>query len=786
MSISLFGGDYDETLTKDGEKNKIYRIYDAYNNKKKEKVCLKVYNEENIEIDEEEDKNIFFEQIEKEGKILKEFNSDYIIKLKDIVKYNENYILSLEYFETNLYNYVRNNPELISSNYIKFYKKVVISLVYALKELKGKGIIHRNIKPENILKLESTNNSPESFNIKLANFDCAVYTKDVKNSLLIGSLRYSAPEIINKLNYDEKSDYWSLGIVLYELYFFVSPFGKNMNINKIRDIMLGKEKFIFRKSNIPTLDVLFRRLLCINPDERMSLEELIEFVENDNFLEKDQIYENKKYTKYSYNKIYESIKEEISLEYIEEYGEETLQDKKLITSVTDFLDTINYSSNSLLDGELFKENTKFNNIIYYDEINDENYKKNVYDDCDKLEESTPGAFIFCSESDQFKQVLKEIVEKIEKDYKDKNCIFNLIVSGSAWVKEIYKYVDDADFKKVIKNVCIYCYKGDDYKYLLDKYDIIKNVWDRLNAVINFINKYSNKNIQPFPLDKVITKEKYSKKYKILHQLISFFYGQYNKEEFLHNYSKIEKLINEEFDNNKLINRSKRALKNAFQKFDDKEEIEKMKSIIEEYTSETFYKDLNRWQRSLDIKYYLTTSYFSSRLVYCLNQYGNYPKKNEINKKNFYEEKEKVYRGIRLPLYAILPYKIVEKKIITLPAFTSTSVEDDIANKSAGRGKYKTQDRSDFSVFFYLTNNYKKGWVSNGIDVQDISRFNDEKEILYQAFSFYYVDKVDIDINEKKADIYLNTIGKECILEEEIKLGKEIEYNEKKNIMQIKK
>ena len=297
MSISIFGGDYNETLPKDGEKNKIYQIYDAYNNKRKEKVCLKFYNEENIEIDEEEDKNIFFEQIEKEGKILKEFNSDYIIKLKDIVKYNENYILSLEYFETNLYNYVRNNPELISSNYIKFYKKVVISLVYALKELKGKGIIHRNIKPENIFKLESTNDSLESFNIKLANFDCAIYAKDVKNSLLIGSLRYSAPEIINKLNYDEKSDYWSLGIVLYELYFFVSPYGKNMNINKIRDIMLGKEKFIFRKSNIPTLDILFRRLLCINPDERMSLEELIEFVENDKFLEKDQIYENKKYTK---------------------------------------------------------------------------------------------------------------------------------------------------------------------------------------------------------------------------------------------------------------------------------------------------------------------------------------------------------------------------------------------------------------------------------------------------------------------------------------------------------
>ena len=63
-------------------------------------------------------------------------------------------------------------------------------------------------------------------------------------------------------------------------------------------------------------------------------------------------------------------------------------------------------------------------------------------------------------------------------------------------------------------------------------------------------------------------------------------------------------------------------------------------------------------------------------------------------------------------------------------------------------------------------------------------YETEKEILIQPFSFYRV--IDVNLNEDNftADISLETIGKKEILEEQIKLGKKIEYNEKENIMEI--
>ena len=92
----------------------------------------------------------------------------------------------------------------------------------------------------------------------------------------------------------------------------------------------------------------------------------------------------------------------------------------------------------------------------------------------------------------------------------------------------------------------------------------------------------------------------------------------------------------------------------------------------------------------------------------------------------------------------------------------------------------------FSVIFIIKNNNKKSWISNGIKISDISSYKSEKQILYLPFTFYYVNDVKIDIENYLADIYLETIGKNEILEEKIKLGKEIEYNEMEGMMQIKK
>ena len=75
-------------------------------------------------------------------------------------------------------------------------------------------------------------------------------------------------------------------------------------------------------------------------------------------------------------------------------------------------------------------------------------------------------------------------------------------------------------------------------------------------------------------------------------------------------------------------------------------------------------------------------------------------------------------------------------------------------------------------------------IPDGIDVSGNSEFKTEKEILFQPFSFYRITKVDLKVKEFNVDICLETVVKTEILEEKIKLGKEIKYNENENIMGI--
>ena len=128
-----------------------------------------------------------------------------------------------------------------------------------------------------------------------------------------------------------------------------------------------------------------------------------------------------------------------------------------------------------------------------------------------------------------------------------------------------------------------------------------------------------------------------------------------------------------------------------------------------------------------------------------------------------------------------------EKSFLLSAFTSTSQDELVAKSWAGRDDthalYKANLR--FSVVFIIRNFSKENWISNGIDIQKASNFDYEKEILYQPFSFYYVRDVQIDNKNYIADIYLDTIGKTEILEEKIREGKEIGFNPKLRIMEVK-
>ena len=131
----------------------------------------------------------------------------------------------------------------------------------------------------------------------------------------------------------------------------------------------------------------------------------------------------------------------------------------------------------------------------------------------------------------------------------------------------------------------------------------------------------------------------------------------------------------------------------------------------------------------------------------------------------------------MPYSSLQLYERAKNQIIILSSFTSTSIDIDTANYFSGRDNDKFEEefkkKLKFSVIITIENVYKENWVTNGVDIQQESDREEEFEILYLPFSFYYVKDVKIDFEKKTADIELKTCGKKEIIEEKIKLGKDI-------------
>ena len=232
----------------------------------------------------------------------------------------------------------------------------------------------------------------------------------------------------------------------------------------------------------------------------------------------------------------------------------------------------------------------------------------------------------------------------------------------------------------------------------------------------------------------------------------------------------------------LKKRNRNSLLSKLLTFDLDKDVEALDRLItQEYTKNIFYGDLNKWLMNYNIDDYEPIAYLIARIIYNLNIFA-------IKYNIYFNENEKeFYRGVKMTYSDLLPYERAKGKIILLSGFTLASQNELLANKLAGRDNtqelYKINLK--YSVVFIIKNYYNKDWISNGIDLQKELEYKNEKEILYQPFSFYYVRDVRIDNKNYMADIYLDTIGKTAILEEKIREGKEIEFNPKLRIMEVK-
>ena len=389
-----------------------------------------------------------------------------------------------------------------------------------------------------------------------------------------------------------------------------------------------------------------------------------------------------------------------------------------------------------------------------------------------------GSFIYCKNQDSLKLIREEILNKMKRH---PDLIFNIITSGAS-CKDLLKFIEEnKEFDNCIKNICIFCWELEKYqKYKNGECKKIFDVYKKTSNVIDFfLIKTQTKN--HYFKTKLITEEYYTEIYNSRHFEIAQFYGDLNPDIYRINIEKITEIIKRENKEKKLSDNQNKIIE-GFSKFELKNDSQNSDElIIKEYLNSSFSEYLNECLMNIDQELDESVAYFTSRLIFSLNSYAY--------KNNMFciEDKKKIYSGIKLPYSKILSYEKVKDEIITFPHFISTTEDEFLAKNWARRGDSIElyNETLHFSVIFIITNIYNNNWISNAINIQNLSDYKGDKEILFLPFSFFRVKEVNVDINNYTADIHLETVGKNEILETQIKKGKQIQYNSELNVMKTK-
>ncbi|XP_041444954.1 homeodomain-interacting protein kinase 2 [Xenopus laevis] len=139
---------------------------------------------------------------------------DYnFVRAHECFQHKNHTCLVFEMLEQNLYDYLKQNK--FSPLPLKYIRPVLQQVGTALMKLKSLGLIHADLKPENIMLVDP---SRQPYRVKVIDFGSASHVSKAVCSTYLQSRYYRAPEIILGLPFCEAIDMWSLGCVIAELF----------------------------------------------------------------------------------------------------------------------------------------------------------------------------------------------------------------------------------------------------------------------------------------------------------------------------------------------------------------------------------------------------------------------------------------------------------------------------------------------------------------------------------------------------------------------------------------
>lgn len=197
-----------------------------------------------------------------EKNVLATINHPYIINLKFAFQTEDKLYLVLDFINGGELFYHLQREKRFSEKRAKFY---AAEIVLALEYLHELGIIYRDLKPENLL-LDGMGH------ICMTDFGLCKTGLGVgdKTTTFCGSLEYLAPEILsnNTSGYDKAVDWWSLGILLYEMMAGLPPFYSQDQNVMARQIL--EQKLTFPAEFGDPVKDLLTKLLQRDPSKRLA------------------------------------------------------------------------------------------------------------------------------------------------------------------------------------------------------------------------------------------------------------------------------------------------------------------------------------------------------------------------------------------------------------------------------------------------------------------------------------------------------------------------------------
>ncbi len=371
-------------------------VYKAYDNVDDRIVAVKILKDEFLTNDD------FVRRFKNESKAIALLSHPNIVKVYDVSFGERLQYIVMEYVDgITLKEYIQKQNAITWNDALFFTTQILTALQHA----HDKGIVHRDIKPQNIILLSNGN-------IKVADFGIARFSRSDTKTLTdtaIGSVHYISPEQAKGEFTDERADIYSVGVVLYEMLAGKVPFEAENPVSvALMQLQEDAKKLTEVNPDIPFgLEQICVHSMQKNPSDRYQtatemLLDVEEVIKNPSATFDYSYFVDKEPTKYVINT---EDKFTASQEQVDYYDEEEIEyydkkhKRKVITAVVIGIVVLIAAIVLLvytITGNTFKSTQSLENFVgmsYDDLISSDDYDYQFVMEQEKTNDEQPGKII---------------------------------------------------------------------------------------------------------------------------------------------------------------------------------------------------------------------------------------------------------------------------------------------------------------------------------------------------------------------------------------------------------